>query len=195
MQEQPNPVRVKCGGMALKATIFKADVQISDLDRHYYGNHSLTLARHPSETDERLMVRLLAFCLHASETLRFGRGLSTEDEADLLDTDATGSVRHWIDVGTPDPRDIRKACGKAERVTVLAYGRTVEVWWRQNTEALSAPRNLTVCRLTVATSETLAALACRSMSIQCTIQDGVAWLTSGAATVEVHPEMLQDPAG
>jgi uncharacterized protein YaeQ len=181
--------------MALKATIFKADVQVSDLDRHYYGSHSLTLARHPSETDERLMVRLLAFCLYASETLRFGRGLSTEDEADLLEPDATGSVQHWIDVGTPDPRDIRKAGGRAGRVTVLAYGRTVDVWWRQHREALSAQRNLTVLKLPVATSETLAVLASRNMSVQCTIQDGVAWFTSGETTIEAHPEVLQDPVG
>jgi uncharacterized protein YaeQ len=180
--------------MALKATIFKADVQISDLDRHYYGTHFLTLARHPSETDERLMVRLLAFCLHASETLRFGRGLSTEDEPDLLEIDATGSVQHWIDVGAPDSRDIRKACGRAGRVTVLTYGRTVDVWWRQHREALSAQSNLIVLRLPVATSGTLAALASRNMSIQCTIQDGVAWLTSGEATIEAHPEVLQDPS-
>lgn len=177
--------------MALKATIFKADVQVSNLDRHYYGSHSLTVARHPSETDERLMVRLLAFCLHASETLRFGRGLSTEDEADLMEPDATGSVQHWIDVGTPDPRDIRKACGRAGRVTVLAYGRTVDVWWRQHREALSAQRNLTVLRLPAVTSETLAALASRSMSVQCTLQDGVAWFTSREATIEVHLEMLK----
>ncbi len=177
--------------MALKATIFKADVQISDLDRHYYGSHSLTLARHPSETDERLMVRLLAFCLYASEALRFGRGLSTEDEADLLEPDPTGSIQHWIDVGTPDPRDIRKACGRAERVTVLTYGRTVDVWWRQHREVLSAQRNLIVLRLPVATGETLAALASRNMTVQCTIQDGVAWLTSGETTVEAHPELLR----
>jgi uncharacterized protein YaeQ len=181
--------------MALKATIFKADVQISDLDRHYYGTHSLTLARHPSETDERLMVRLLAFCLHASETLRFGRGLSTEDEPDLLEVDATGSVQHWIDVGAPDPRDIRKACGKAARVTVLTYGRSVDVWWRQHREALSAQGNLVVLRLPVATSGALAALASRAMSIQCTIQDGVAWMTSPEATIEAHPEVLQDSSG
>ena len=181
--------------MALKATIFKADVQVSDLDRHYYGSHSLTLARHPSETDERLMVRLLAFCLYASETLRFGRGLSTEDEADLLQPDATGSVQHWIDVGTPDPRDIRKAGGRAGRVSVLTYGRTVDVWWRQHREALSAQRNLSVLKLPVATTEALAALASRNLSVQCTIQDGVAWFTSGETTIEAHPEVLQDPVG
>ena len=98
--------------MAAKSTIFKATLQISDMDRHYYQEHSLTIARHPSETDERMMVRLLAFSLNAHERLEFGRGLSTEDEADLWQKDLTGDIEHWIDVGMPDERLVRKACGR-----------------------------------------------------------------------------------
>ena len=90
--------------MALKATIFKADLQIADMDRNHYGNHALTLARHPSETDERMMVRLLAFAIHADEQLSFGKGLSTEDEPDLWQKDLTGAIERWIDVGLPDER-------------------------------------------------------------------------------------------
>lgn len=108
--------------MALKATIFKADLQIADMDRGYYGGHALTLARHPSETDERMMVRLLAFALFAGERLAFGRGLSAEDEPALWQKDLTGAVELWIEVGLPDERDIRKACGRADRVVVLCYG-------------------------------------------------------------------------
>ena len=181
--------------MALKATIFKAEVQVSDMDRQYYGSHSLTLARHPSETDQRLMVRLLAFCLYASDSLRFGRGLSTEDEADLFDLDATGSIERWIDVGTPDPRDIRKACGQSRHVSVLTYGRTVGVWWRQHGEALSGLSNLTVLNLPAQMGEALGALASRSMSIQCTIQDGIAWVACGDQTVEVFLELLKAESG
>ncbi len=101
--------------MALKATIFKAELQIADMDRNYYRDHSLTLARHPSETDERLMVRLLVFALHAGEALSFGRGLSAEDEPDLWERDLTGSITTWIDVGLPDERRLRKACGHPTR--------------------------------------------------------------------------------
>ena len=181
--------------MALKATIFKVDLQVSDMDRQHYGSYALTLARHPSETDQRLMVRLLAFAMLASEDLRFGRGLSSEDEADLFEADPTGQIDHWIDVGTPDPRDIRKACGLARQVTLLTYGRAVDVWWRQHGPALSGQRNLTVLRLPAETTEALAALAARTMSLQCLIQDGILWLTAGDVTTQVEPEWLlrQDP--
>jgi uncharacterized protein YaeQ len=116
--------------MALKATIFKAELSVADIDRGVYGDHTLTIARHPSETDERMMVRLLAFALHADERLEFGRGLSAEDEPDLVRRDLTGTLEQWIDVGLPDEREVRKACGRAREVIVYAYGgRAVPLWW------------------------------------------------------------------
>src|ERR1700720_320248 len=118
--------------MALKSTIFKADLSVADIDRSYYADHALTIARHPSETDERMMVRLLAFALHADEELAFGRGLSTEDEPDLWQRDLTGSIEKWIDVGLPDERQIRKACGRAREVHVLAYGGRAAGLWGQS---------------------------------------------------------------
>ena len=108
--------------MALKATIFKVTLSVADVGRGYYRDHDLTIARHPSETDERMMVRVLAFALHADDALAFGRGLSTDDEPDLVRCDLTGAIERWIDVGLPDERDIRKACGRAREVDVLAYG-------------------------------------------------------------------------
>ena len=108
--------------MALKSTIFKAELSIADIDRGYYRNHALTVARHPSETDERMMMRLLAFALHADDALEFGRGLSAEHEPDLWRRDLTGTVEQWIEVGLPEEREIRKACGRAREVHVLAYG-------------------------------------------------------------------------
>ena len=109
--------------MALKATIYKAAVQVADIDRGYYADHELTLARHPSETEPRLMLRLLAFALNAAEGLEFGRGISTDDEPDLWQRDATGRILHWIDLGLPDERRLRRAAGRADRVTLYAYGR------------------------------------------------------------------------
>ena len=128
--------------MALKSTIFKAELQLADLDRSHFGDYTLTIARHPSETDERMMVRLLAFALNASETLTFGRGLSaTEDEADLQDLDATGSIERWIDVGLPDEKLIRRACNRARHVMVLSYGgRTAEIWWQQTQGKVSGQK-------------------------------------------------------
>ena len=176
--------------MALKATIFKVDLQVSDMDRPHYGSYALTVARHPSETDQRLMVRLLAFAMLAGEDLRFGRGLSSEDEADLFEPDPTGRIEHWIDVGTPDPRDLRKACGQARQVTLVTYGRAVDVWWRQHGPALSGQRNLTVLRLPSEATEALATLAARNLSLQCLIQDGILWLSAGEVTIQVEPEWL-----
>lgn len=178
--------------MALGATVFKADLQVADMDRNHYQTHSLVLARHPSETDERLMVRVLAFALNASETLAFGRGLSAEDEADLYDRDLTGRVGSWIDVGLPAERDIRKACGRADEVKVYAYGgRSVAVWWKQNQAALARCRNLSVVELPLEATRALAQLAQRSMRLQCTVQDGTIWLGDESTSVEIQPVVLR----
>ena len=131
--------------MALNATIYKVELQISDMDRHYYATHALTLARHPSETDERMMVRLLAFALYADDRLEFGKGLSTEDEPDLWLRDLTGEIQLWIDLGQPDEQRIRKACGRARQVVVIGYsGRGAEIWWEKNGAGLLRAKNLSV---------------------------------------------------
>jgi len=175
--------------MALKATIFKALLNVSDLDRHYYAEHALTIARHPSETDERMMVRLVAFALFADERLEFGRGLSSEDEPALWLRDYDGSVRLWIEVGLPDERLLRRACSRAERVVLLAYGsRAVEVWWDNVAPALARQDKLEVLVLPPDCGARLEALVERSMQLQATIQDGVLWLASGLGTVEIHAE-------
>jgi uncharacterized protein YaeQ len=181
--------------MALAATIFKADLQIADMDRSYYRDHAMVLARHPSETDERMMVRLLAFALNASESLAFGRGLSSEDEPDLCQRDLTGQIELWVDVGLPADKSIRKACGRAAQVRVYAYGgRSVDVWWKQVGNDLQRCRNLTVIDLPQAATQALARLARKSMKLQCTIQDGQAWLTDGEVSVEILPAELIAPA-
>src|SRR5512137_1876634 len=102
--------------MAQGATVYRTDLTVSDLDRGVYSQHALTLARHPSETDERMMVRLLAFALHAHEYLEFAQGMTEDDEADLWRRDLTGAIELWIDVGLPDEKLIRKACGRADEV-------------------------------------------------------------------------------
>ena len=173
--------------MALKATIFKAELTVSDLDRHYFATHSLTLARHPSETDERMMVRVLAFALNADERLAFGRGLSSEDEADLLLTDLTGAIDLWIDVGLPDEREVRKASGRADRVAVYIYGTGANKWWNQNAAALERLANVTVVEIPLETSRAMAARAARNMKLQCTIQDGHVWLADDEVSLAIEP--------
>lgn len=178
--------------MALGATVFKADLQIADMDRGYYHDHALVLARHPSETDERLMVRLLAFALNAADSLAFGKGLSAENEPDLCDTDLTGRIRCWIDVGLPAEKDIRKACSRADEVKIYAYGgRGVDVWWKQNEAALQRHARLSVIEIPVAASQAMAALAARTMRLQCTVQDGIVWLTDGSTSIDFQPVTLK----
>ena len=171
--------------MALSATIFKATLQISDMDRGYYHEHALTLARHPSETDERMMVRLVAYCLHANAALAFGKGLSTDDEPDLWQKDLTGEIEVWIDVGQPDERRMRKACNRARRVFVYTYsGRGAALWWDQVGKSATA-QNLTVIDLPAPGTKALAGLAQRSMRLQVTIQDGQVWVADQDRVVQV----------
>ena len=178
--------------MALKSTIFKATLSIADIDRGYYADHALTIARHPSETDERMMVRLLAFALHADQALAFGRGLSAEGEPDLSRSDLTGAIEQWIDVGLPDEREVRKACGRAREVYVLAYGgRAVELWWQGARERLERQERLAVSEVPLDASRALANLAGRSMELQVTIQDGHVLVTDGATSVSVELRPLK----
>lgn len=180
--------------MAVKATVFKAALQIADMDRHYYADHSLTLARHPSETDERMMVRLLAFALYASEALTFGKGLSNDEEPDLWQKDLTGAIERWIEVGLPDERAIRKACGRAAQVVVISYGRTAPIWWNDNRDKLQRLENLTVLNLPPEPTQALAALASRTMQLQCTLQEGHVMITSEAGMIEIEPALLHGSA-
>jgi uncharacterized protein YaeQ len=180
--------------MAVKATVFKAVLQIADLDRHYYADHVLTLARHPSETDERMMVRLLAYALYASEALTFGKGLSNDEEPDLWQKDLTGAIERWIEVGLPDERAIRKACGRAAQVVVISYGRAAPIWWNDNRDKLQRLDNLTVLNLAQETTLALAALASRTMQLQCTLQEGHVMVTSEAGMIELEPATLHGGA-
>ncbi len=179
--------------MAQKSTIFKAKLNVADMDRQVYGDFSLTLARHPSETDERMMLRLLAFALHADEQLEFGKGISTDDEPDLWQKSLIGEIDLWIELGTPDPARIRKACGRAREVVLYAYGRrAVPVWWEKHGAALRRFDKLKVFEIPGDCCDQLADMVQGSMLLQCTITDGEAWLTCGDQSVNVKPVPLLD---
>jgi uncharacterized protein YaeQ len=179
--------------MALGATIYKADLQISDLDRGYYGQHSLTIACHPSETTERMMLRIVAFARHASESLKFTRGISSEDEPDLWEHHDHGDIKMWIELGLPEERRLRQACGRADEVWLYTNGgRAVPVWWQQNAPALRKLEKLSVINLPDETLKALDAMTGRTMQLSCTIQDGVMWLADGEHNLEIVFEVLQD---
>lgn len=178
--------------MALKSTVVKAELQISDMDRHYYATHNLTLAQHPSETDARLMVRLLAFALYADERLEFGRGLSQDDEPDLWRKEMTGEILEWIDLGQPDDARIRKACGRSRHVVVVTYaGRSADIWWEKNANSLQRSKNLTVIDIPAEAVDQLVALMVRGMRLNVMIQDGEVQVLGGDVTVSLIPSVRQ----
>jgi uncharacterized protein YaeQ len=179
--------------MALKATIYKADLQIADMDRNYYADHALTLARHPSETDERLMVRVLMYALHAQEGIAFTRGLSEADEPEIWVKDLTGQIKLWIDIGQPDEARLRKASGRAEQAVVVCHSSGCGLWWKSLESKLTRHKNLSVLQLSVASSQALAALATRTMRLQCLVQDGEVWMSNDTARVPVALTVLKAP--
>ena len=177
--------------MALKATIYKADLQIADMDRHYYADHALTIARHPSENDERMMVRVLMYALYAQEGIAFTKGLFDVDEPEVWVKDLTGEIKLWIDIGQPDDARLRKACCRADQVVVVCFSSSCEIWWKGIAQKLTRLENLTVLQLSADTSQALAALAARSMQLQCMVQDGEIGISTEAARVAVTLKQLK----
>ncbi len=176
--------------MALKSTIYKIDLNIADMDRQYYAQHNLTLAKHPSETDERVMVRLIGFALYANEALIFGKGLSDDEEPDLWQKDLTGAIQLWMDVGLPTEKDIRKACGRSRQVVVVLYGgRIADMWWDTNSKGVLKLSNLTVINLPE--TQELAGLAGKSINISCTIQDSEILVSNDAGSFTITPVILK----
>jgi len=176
--------------MAIKSTVFKARLQVTDMDRNYYEEHVLTLARHPSETDERMMVRLLAFALNASDSLQFTRGLSSDDEPDIWQKSLSDEIELWIDLGQPDEKRIRKACGRARRVIIYTYQQTAgNAWWEQQCNKLTRFDNLSVMVIPEQAVSAIGKMAERAMQLQCTIQDAQLWFSNGEQAVEISPEI------
>ena len=179
--------------MALKATVFKVQLQIADMDRNYYQDHSVTLAQHPSENDERMMVRLLAFMLNASDSLTFTKGLSAEeDQAELWDCDLTGNINLWVEFGQSDEKWLRKACGRARQVQLFCYGgRSVPVWWKNIEPALQRYQNLQVTEIPETAVKEMATLVSRNMQLQCNISEGQIWLSDANQSVLIEPVILK----
>jgi uncharacterized protein YaeQ len=184
--------------MAIKATVYKATLQIADIDRGLYATHQVTLAREPSETDERLMVRLLAFVLNVPEddhdgALAFARGAADAEEPDLWQRSLAGELRQWIEVGQPDERRLVRAAGRARQVVLYVYSSAAHIWWAGVQGKLERLQNLAVWQLPAAQSQALAALAARSMQLQVTVQDGHIGVGDAERHVELQPVALKSP--
>jgi uncharacterized protein YaeQ len=174
--------------MALRATIYKAELHVADNDRGYYGSHSLTIALHPSETEERMMVRVLAYALNAHEDLSFTKGLSDADEPDLWRKELTGDIAQWIEVGQPDERRILKGCGRSEEVLVVCFAHASKLWWDGVKARLARARNLRVVHFPAEQSQALGTLARRTMTVHVNVQDGEAYVSTEDGQVTVQPE-------
>lgn len=181
--------------MALKATIHKAQLQIADMDRSVYADHVVTIARHPSEADERMMIRVLAFALNVlgddhSGQLEFAKDLWDVDEAALWHKDYTDAIQHWIDVGQPDDKRLMRAAGRAERVSVYSFSSSTPVWWKGLQSKITRANNIAVWQIDAEQSQALALLAERTVQLQVTVQDGTVWLSTGKESVEITPRRL-----
>jgi uncharacterized protein YaeQ len=181
--------------MAIKATIFKANLQIADMDRNVYVDHAVTIARHPSETDERMMIRLLALALNLPAdidhgTLELAKDLWETDEPALWHKDLTGEIKHWIDVGQPDEKRLLRASGRADRVSVLSYSASTPIWWAGIANKVARANNIEAWQIDVAQSQALAHLAQRTMQLQLSVQDGTCWLGDGQSSIEITPLRL-----
>ena len=174
--------------MARGATIYRANLELSDVDRGVYAEATLTLARHPSETLERTLVRLLAFALCYEPELEFGRGVSATDEPDLWSREGDGRVRRWIEVGQPDGKRLVKAARQSERATVFAFGPGAPRWRQAQLATIDAPANLSVARLDDAFVSSLVSGADRQLRWAVTVSEGIVFLTTGGESYETSPE-------
>ncbi|OIP99864.1 MAG: hypothetical protein AUK35_05855 [Zetaproteobacteria bacterium CG2_30_46_52] len=175
--------------MAIKSTIYKADINVSNMDTYYFAEHNLTLARHPSENEERMMIRVLAFALHANENMSFTKGLSTDDEPELWQKSLSDEIEVWIDLGQPDEKRIRKGCGRAKQVFIYTYNyRSALTWWEQVKNKLSRFDNLYVIALADDAVAAMAKMAKRNMQLQFSIQDGEVLMSDGYTSITIIPE-------
>jgi len=179
--------------MAIKATVYKVVLQIADMDRGYYQDHAMTVAQHPSETNLRMMVRLLAFALNASEDLSFTKGMSNEGEAELLEQELSGVINLWVEFGQSDEKWLRKACGQAKQVQLFSYGgRSVPIWWEKNKQNFERYNNLKIINIPEESAVELSKLVDRNMELQLNISEGQIWVSNATDSIMVEPEILKE---
>ena len=178
--------------MALKPTIYKAQIELADSDRNCFESLSLTIAQHPSETLERMAARLLAYCLNNARNLEFTKGLSTADEPDLWRHSDSGEIEQWIEIGQPEEPRLRKACGKAREVRVYAFGKSAATWWKLNGEAIGALPRIQVWQFDWGEIEAMAKLLDRTMQLNMSVVGGVVYLDNGKDSISLEPNMLHE---
>jgi uncharacterized protein YaeQ len=177
--------------MALPVTIYKASIQLADLDRGIYETLQTTVARHPSETEERLVGRLLAYAMVYEDGLAFTKGVCDGDEPDLWSKRPDGRIKSWIEVGLPDPDRLLKARRHADQVALLAFGARLPGWEKQHLDKLIHSSNITVITLEQGFINQLVARLERSVSWSITITEGNLYLQDGSETLETTPRRFE----
>ncbi|MCW4219244.1 MAG: YaeQ family protein [Candidatus Thiodiazotropha lotti] len=178
--------------VALKSTVYKTELQVSNMDEQHYETYSLTLARHPSETNQRMMLRLAVFALNANQQLSFTKGISTDDEPDLWLKSLSDEIELWIELGQPDEKRLRRACGRSKRVLVYPYAeRSASIWWEQMQQTVSRFANLSVINLILEDMDQLDNLVARNMQLHSTIQEGQLWLGNDQMTLLIELQQWQ----
>ena len=176
--------------MALKATIYKVKLEISDCDRNYFHSHELTISCHPSETEQRMMVRLLAFALYASDDLSFTKGLCADDEPELWNKNLSGEIEQWISLGQIDEKQLRKSLGRSKQVIIMTYnGNKSSIWWEKNHSKYSQLNNLQIHNIKTEDVTAMQDFVSRNMDLQLTIQEGIIWLSDSSQTISIEPEI------
>lgn len=176
--------------MATKATIYKVALQVSNMDAEQYGDYNLTIACHPSENEERMMVRVLAFAMFANDELKFTQGLCDDEEPELWEKNMVDEIMLWIDLGQVDESRIKKACSRSKQAVVYTYQpRSADVWWDKIQNKLSRYNNLSIFSITEEETRSLGDLCKRTMQLFCMIQDGHIYLSNDLKTVEVCPSI------
>jgi len=175
--------------MAIKSTVIKLDLTISDMDRDYYQQHTLTMAQHPSETEQRLILRTIAFTLFAREDLQFTKGLSDDSQPDLWQKNLIDDIELWIDLGQPDEKRIRKACHKAKQVIIFSYGdNAAKIWWKGVEGKAKGFNNLSVYHINTEQYNALDQLMKRHLVLNASIQDAELWLSDDQTSLHITPE-------
>ena len=179
--------------MALKPTIYKFKIALSDLNHDHYSSLNRTVALHPSETLERMMARVLAFCLHAhsdtEQLMTFTKGLSSIDEPDIWLRSLDDQLQLWVDVGEPSFERMKKACRQSKHTVVYSFNAKSAVWWKQSMVQLqSLP--LYVIQFQYAEMQKMAALAERTMDWAITLSGESAFVATSSTQVELSWQSL-----
>ncbi|MGZ3788081.1 MAG: YaeQ family protein [Bacteriovorax sp.] len=181
--------------MALKATIYKAKLSVANLNIHHYQDYNLTIAKHPSETNLRMMYRIVAFALLCQENLEFTKGLSTDSEPDLWKINYDGSVDHWIELGHPDERRIRQICSKAKQVSIYTYQDNTSLNWFKSIESvLHRFDHLSVTHLTVLDGQNIEDIVERGMNFSVSIEDNELWLSNEKERINLEINCVKKPS-